>query len=79
VGVDISEGAINFATANYTSPNLRFEVGDILDIGFSDNRFDVITCFETVEHVLNQEECFIDGGMLINNMGAPYFWNGTVS
>jgi ubiquinone/menaquinone biosynthesis C-methylase UbiE len=58
VGVDISEGAINFATANYTSPNLRFEVGDILDMGFSDNRFDVITCFETVEHVLNQEECF---------------------
>lgn len=58
VGVDISEDAINFATANYTSPNLSFEVGDILDMEFSADCFDVITCFETVEHVSNQEKCF---------------------
>ncbi|PVE25414.1 hypothetical protein DC522_05835 [Microvirga sp. KLBC 81] len=52
VGVDVSEAAIRYARHRYVdSPNLEFEVGDIQKLAFPDATFDLITCFETVEHV----------------------------
>ncbi len=49
VGVDISDEAIDYACMHYR--NIEFRVGDISKIEFPDNSFDVITCFETIEHV----------------------------
>lgn len=49
VGVDISDEAIDYACMQYR--NIEFRVGDISKIDFPENSFDVITCFETIEHV----------------------------
>ena len=51
IGVDISSEAIDFACTKYKMNGLEFKVGDILDIDFPENYFEVITCFETIEHV----------------------------
>lgn len=60
IGVDISSEAIDFASTKYQSNGLDFYIGDILYIDFPDNCFDVITCFETIEHVQNQEKAFME-------------------
>jgi ubiquinone/menaquinone biosynthesis C-methylase UbiE len=60
VGIDISSDTIDFACAKYKMNGLEFKVGNILDIDFSENYFDIITCFETIEHVQSQEKAFIE-------------------
>jgi len=55
-GVDISRVTIQFAKEQYFDEKLTFQVGDILSLGFEDNLFDVITCFETIEHVKDPEK-----------------------
>jgi len=60
IGVDISDEAINFARAEYRMNGLEYRVGDVLDINFPQNYFDVITCFETIEHVRSQEKAFAE-------------------
>lgn len=55
VGVDIDQGAVSHATETYQSPNLRFIEGSITDIPIQSERFDVITCFEAIEHVEDHE------------------------
>ena len=59
IGVDISREAINFARNKYIVNGLEFKTGDILDISFPGIHFDLITCFETIEHVENQEEALV--------------------
>src|SRR5579883_2806558 len=49
-GVDISPDAIAHARQHYTAPGLRYEVGDIEKYTPAE-AFDLITCFETIEHV----------------------------
>lgn len=55
IGVDISTEAIQFARSYYQNDGIHFEVGDILGIKFPENYFDIVTCFETIEHVQAQE------------------------
>ncbi|MCX5804133.1 MAG: methyltransferase domain-containing protein [Proteobacteria bacterium] len=55
LGIDISNKAIDFALSTYKDERLDFTVGDILNIRFPDNYFDAIVCFETIEHVKDQE------------------------
>ena len=55
VGVDIAEDAIAHATARYTADNLRFAQGSLTAIPAADAAFDLVVCFETLEHVRDQE------------------------
>jgi len=50
VGVDISEDAIYRAQSKYKKGNLRFLEGSASSIPLSDNYFDVVVSFETIEH-----------------------------
>jgi len=59
-GIDISSETIDFACTKYKMNGLEFKVGNILDIDFPENCFDVITCFETIEHVQSQENAFTE-------------------
>jgi len=50
VGVDILENNIEYAKINYTTDNITYIKNSIYEIEYKD-KFDVITCFETIEHV----------------------------
>ena len=48
-GCDISQEAVTYALQKY--PTVNFRVGSLAEDLFAENSFDVITCFETIEHV----------------------------
>ena len=51
IGGDISEEALETANKQYKSANLSFQNLDGTALAFPDNYFDVITSFETIEHL----------------------------
>jgi SAM-dependent methyltransferase len=51
VGVDYSPTAIAHARATYNLPGLAFEVRDVNVLPASFGRFDLVTCFEVIEHL----------------------------
>jgi len=57
IAFDLSVGAIEHARTNFAHPALRFENGDATNFAF-DGQFDLITCFELIEHVDDQEAVF---------------------
>jgi ubiquinone/menaquinone biosynthesis C-methylase UbiE len=51
-GIDISKAAVDHATSKYKNNNLNFNISSMACLSaFSDEEFDVITCFEGIEHV----------------------------
>jgi len=57
VGVDIDDASIAHARERYGArTNLRYEKGDATALDFPAARFDVVVCFETLEHVEKQAE-----------------------
>lgn len=78
-GIDISSEAISYANTRYSDiGNARYLEASIAELPFSDNSFDVIISFETIEHV-NEElqnkflkeikRCLKDDGILV--MSSP--------
>lgn len=52
IGMDLAANAIAYAKHKYAKiRNVQFEVGDLAHLPFDTDTFDVIVCFETVEHV----------------------------
>jgi ubiquinone/menaquinone biosynthesis C-methylase UbiE len=51
IGVDIDVRSIQDATLKYKSSKLIFKQGDIGSLPFPDSYFDIVVCFETIEHV----------------------------
>jgi ubiquinone/menaquinone biosynthesis C-methylase UbiE len=54
VGVDRSPEAISNA-ADRVGDLAEFVIGDLMDLPFPDDSFDLVTCFEAIEHVSNRE------------------------
>jgi 2-polyprenyl-3-methyl-5-hydroxy-6-metoxy-1,4-benzoquinol methylase len=52
-GLDIDEESIINAKNKYQASNLNYEFGDIDNMPFDDKKFDLVICFETIEHVKN--------------------------
>jgi ubiquinone/menaquinone biosynthesis C-methylase UbiE len=56
VGLDIDPQTIQHATSRYLRPNLKFLEGSILDIPLQgENLFDLVICFEAIEHIETPE------------------------
>jgi hypothetical protein len=57
VGVDIDPQTVEHACANYSSDKLHFRIGSMIDpeLLAGADRFDIITCFEALEHVEEQD------------------------
>jgi SAM-dependent methyltransferase len=53
-GVDISEAAVE-ESARKGGGSASFVVGDLAALPFAEDSFDVVVCFETIEHVPDQE------------------------
>jgi SAM-dependent methyltransferase len=55
VGVDLSDKAVVAAAAGAPA-NATFLTGDVHALPFEDDRFDLVVCFEVIEHVEGQDE-----------------------
>ncbi|MDD5221362.1 MAG: class I SAM-dependent methyltransferase [Candidatus Pacebacteria bacterium] len=56
VGIDSSPEAIQYAQKNYNKENAIYAVVDLNNpLPFSNNSFDSVVCFETIEHLTNQQ------------------------
>lgn len=51
IGVDVSKDAIEYSKKYYASNNIRYLKGDGSVIPLEDNSVDVVTSFETIEHI----------------------------
>ncbi len=69
-GVDICAETINNAKSTYSADNLKFVQGDAANIPFQPNTFDVIICFETIEHVINQDAVMRELKRVLKNDGV---------
>ena len=55
VGVDVSERAIELARNKRTGASIAFQVIDGVRLPFEDNSFDVATCFQIIEHLVEYD------------------------
>jgi SAM-dependent methyltransferase len=56
-GIDIDHKAVEHAQSRYGSPNVQFLKGSISDIPIPDDHcFDVIVCFEAIEHIQDHDQ-----------------------
>ena len=70
VGVDIDQNAIKHSSKKYHKENLQFLQGSICEIPLKGNKiFDVIVCFEAIEHIEEQEKLMAEIKRLIKDDG----------
>ncbi|MDQ1911630.1 methyltransferase domain-containing protein [Paenibacillus sp. GD4] len=56
IGVDLDETSINNAKNKYQKENLEFNMGNATNLRFADKSFDIITSFETIEHMPEEDQ-----------------------
>lgn len=80
-GVDISHEAVTHAQEKYQSDNLSFSQGSATNLAFPDHSFDVVISFETVEHLVEQEQMISEirrvlkpeGCLIISSPNRPIY------
>ena len=80
-GVDISNEAVVHANKKYQMKNLRFMEGNAAQLGFPDKSFDIVVSFETIEHLLQQDEAIaefarvlrVDGVLALSSPNRPIY------
>jgi ubiquinone/menaquinone biosynthesis C-methylase UbiE len=60
IGIDISQNVIDYARNKYNTNKLDFIKGDITNIDFPNNFFDIVVSFETIEHLKNYREALLE-------------------
>src|SRR5262245_51049092 len=72
VGIDIDENVIRHASVKYAgSTNLQFISGSITAVPIQDaHSFDVVTCFEAIEHIEDQEALLAEVKRLLKPDGT---------
>lgn len=51
IGIDYSQEAIDYAKKHYSHSNFKFRTMNLLALDFNDDTFDLVTCFEVIEHI----------------------------
>lgn len=69
LGVDISEESIEYAKQEYGGENRTFIVADICHFKSTDS-YDVIVCFETIEHVSCYRSALVNLYAMLNKNGV---------
>ncbi len=71
VGIDIDENAVRHANTKYGSKTLQFIPGSITAVPITDDHsFDVIVCFEAIEHIEDQEKLLSEVKRLLRPAGV---------
>ena len=71
IGVDIDEKVIRHASAKYGSTKLQFLSGSITALPIPDDHsFDVIVCFEAIEHIEDQDALLAEVQRLLKPDGV---------
>jgi SAM-dependent methyltransferase len=69
VGIEIDEQAVRHAAAKYLRPNLKFIQGSITRIPLEEKSFDLIVCFEAIEHIEEHEQLLCEVKRLLKPDG----------
>ncbi len=70
IGIEIDEVAVRHARHKYTTQHLEFIRGSILEIPIkSGKKFDVVVCFEVIEHLEEHEKLLFEVKRLLNENG----------
>ena len=70
VAVDIDDAVLEHARASYRLANVTFSYGDIRDLSeLADGSFDLVTCFEALEHVVEHEQLIAEVQRLLRPDG----------
>lgn len=70
VGVEIDHQAVNHASNTYIKENIEFKEGSILNIPIEgEHIFDVIVCFEAIEHIEDHGTLFTEIKRLLKENG----------
>lgn len=56
VSVDSSIDALAYGSKYYNSPKIDYRLGDCLSIVLEPEFFDIVLCFETIEHIENERQ-----------------------
>ncbi|HSN55407.1 MAG TPA: class I SAM-dependent methyltransferase, partial [Candidatus Sulfomarinibacteraceae bacterium] len=73
VGVDIDDGAVEWAQVNRTADNIEYRVGDSLELPFADGEFDLVTCTHIYEHVPDPQRMLDEIFRVLRPGGLCYF------
>ena len=72
LGVDSSPEAIAYAQARYQKPKLSFQIADATDTKLPEKSFDVVVCFELIEHLAAQEKLLDEIARLLKPEGLLF-------
>jgi len=73
VGVDIDDGAVEWARNNRSADNIEYRVGDSMELPFADCEFDVVTCTHIYEHVPDAQRMLDEIFRVLKPGGLCYF------
>lgn len=69
VGIDISPDAVAYAARAYAAPGLSFATGDARRLSFADGTFDLVVCFEMIEHIREHREMLKEAARVLRPGG----------
>lgn len=72
VGVDIDQGAVEYAQKTFKESNFTFKLGDSMKLDFPENTFDVVICAQIYEHVPDPQKLFSEIYRVLKPQGVCY-------
>lgn len=73
VGVDIDDGAVEWARQNRAADNLSYQIGDSMELPFPSGEFEVVTCTHIYEHVPDEQTMLDEIYRVLRPGGICYF------
>jgi ubiquinone/menaquinone biosynthesis C-methylase UbiE len=73
VGIDIDDGAIEWARKNRAADNIEYRVADSMELPFDSGEFDVVACTHIYEHVPDAQRMLDEIHRVLIPGGVCYF------
>jgi len=73
VGVDIDDGAVDWARLNRGADNISYRIGDSMDLPFPDGDFEIVTCTHIYEHVPDAQQMLDEIFRVLKPGGVCFF------